>query len=39
MEWNKVMAGCVMFSLPMVLVLFLAQNAFVRGIVSSGLKE
>ncbi len=39
MEWNKVMAGCVMFSLPMVLVLFLAQNAFVRGIVASGLKE
>ncbi len=39
MEWNKVMAGCVMFSLPMVLVLFLAQNAFVRGIVSSGLKD
>ena len=39
MEWNKVMAGCVMFSLPMVLVLFLAQNAFVRGIVTSGIKD
>lgn len=39
MQWNLVMAGCVMFSLPMVLVLFLAQNAFVRGIVSSGLKD
>ena len=39
MDWNLVMAGCVMFSLPMVLVLFLAQNAFVRGIVSSGIKE
>ncbi|MBQ8885652.1 MAG: carbohydrate ABC transporter permease [Clostridia bacterium] len=39
MEWNKVMAGCVMFSLPMVVVLFSAQNAFVRGIVSSGIKE
>ena len=39
MEWNLVMAGCVMYSLPMVIVLFLAQNAFVRGIVTSGLKE
>ena len=39
MEWNLVMAGCVMYSLPMVVVLFLAQNAFVRGIVTSGVKE
>ncbi|MGN1062680.1 MAG: carbohydrate ABC transporter permease, partial [Candidatus Scatosoma sp.] len=39
MEWNKVMARCVMFSLPMIVVLFSAQNAFVRGIVSSGIKE
>lgn len=39
MPWNKVMAGCVMFSIPMIVVLFSAQNAFVRGIVSSGIKE
>lgn len=39
MEWNKVMAGCVLFTLPMLAVLFCAQNAFVRGIVASGIKE
>ncbi len=39
MEWNKVMAGCVMYSIPMIVVLFSAQNAFVRGIVTSGIKE
>ncbi len=39
MEWNKVMAGCTMFTLPMLVVLFSAQNAFVRGIVATGIKE
>lgn len=38
-QWHKIMAACVMFSLPMILVLFFAQNAFTRGIVTSGLKE
>lgn len=38
MPWNLVMAACVMFSIPMILVMFFAQNAFTRGIVTSGLK-
>lgn len=37
-DWNLVMAASVMFSVPMVIVLALAQNAFVRGIVRSGIK-
>lgn len=37
-DWTLVMAACVLFSIPMVLVLTLAQKAFVRGVVSSGLK-
>lgn len=39
MEWNKVMAGCVMYAVPMIIVLFSAQDAFVRGVVTSGIKE
>ena len=38
-EWHKIMAACVMFALPMVVVLFCAQNAFTRGIVTSGIKD
>ncbi|MFR6055835.1 MAG: carbohydrate ABC transporter permease [Eubacteriales bacterium] len=38
-EWHKIMAACVMFALPMVVVLFSAQNAFTRGIVTSGIKD
>lgn len=38
MPWNVVMAACILFSLPMVIVMFSAQNAFTRGIVTSGLK-
>ena len=37
-DWTQVMAGSLMFSIPMVLVLIFAQKAFVRGIVSSGIK-
>ncbi|MEG1705863.1 MAG: carbohydrate ABC transporter permease, partial [Clostridia bacterium] len=37
--WHLIMAGCVVFALPMVIVLFAAQDAFVRGIVTSGLKD
>lgn len=37
-DWTQVMAASVMFSIPMVLVLTLAQKAFVRGVVSSGIK-
>ena len=37
--WHLIMAGCVVFALPMIIVLFTAQDAFVRGIVTSGLKD
>ena len=37
-DWTQVMAGSLMFSIPMVLVLVFAQKAFVRGVVSSGIK-
>ncbi len=37
-NWAYVMAASVMFALPMVLVIFIAQKAFVRGIVTSGIK-
>lgn len=36
--WHRLMAGCVMFSLPMIVIFACAQKAFVRGIVTSGLK-
>ena len=36
--WHRVMAGCVIFSLPMIVVMFSCQKAFTRGIVMSGLK-
>lgn len=39
MEWNKVMAGCVMYTIPMMILLFSAQNVFMRGIVTSAVKE
>jgi len=38
MPWHEVMAACVIFSLPMVIIFFIAQNAFTKGIVMSGLK-
>ena len=37
-DWTQVMAASVMFSIPMVLVLTVAQKAFVRGVVSTGIK-
>ncbi len=37
--WHLIMAGCVIFALPMIVVLFCAQDAFVQGIVTSGLKD
>ena len=36
--WHRVMAGCVLFSLPMIVVILTCQKAFTRGIVASGLK-
>ena len=38
MPWHTAMAACVIFSLPMVLIFFLAQNVFTRGITMTGLK-
>ena len=37
-NWPLVMAASLMFSLTMILVLIFAQKAFVRGVVSSGIK-
>lgn len=37
-EWNMVMAGSVVTVLPILLVYFVAQRWFVKGIVSSGIK-
>lgn len=39
MDWPKVMASCVIVSLPVMAVIFAFQNAFVRGIVTSGIKD
>ena len=38
MPWQLVMAACTLFAVPMVVVMFSAQNAFTRGIVTTGLK-
>ena len=37
--WHLIMAGCVVFALPMIVILFVAQDAFVRGVVTTGIKE
>lgn len=37
--WHLIMAGCVIFALPMIIILFVAQDAFVRGVVTTGIKE
>lgn len=37
-DWTQVMAASVMFSIPMVLFVAFAQKAFVRGVVSTGIK-
>lgn len=39
MDWPKVMAGCVVVSVPVVAVILRFQNAFVRGVVTSGIKD
>jgi ABC-type glycerol-3-phosphate transport system permease component len=38
MQWHWTMAGSVMFALPIIIVLFAAQNFFTRGIVVSSFK-
>jgi multiple sugar transport system permease protein len=37
-DWKLTMAGCIMFALPMIVVLFVAQKAFTQGIIMSGMK-
>ena len=37
--WHLIMAGCVVFAMPMIIILFVAQDAFVRGVVTTGIKE
>lgn len=39
MPWHLIMAACVLFSIPMIIVMFSAQNAFTRGIVTTGVKS
>ena len=36
--WHQLLAGCVIYSLPMVIVYLCCQKAFVRGAVSSAIK-
>jgi multiple sugar transport system permease protein len=38
-EWDKLMAGSVMATLPVLFVFFLGQQYFIKGITLSGLKE
>jgi len=39
MPWHLVMAASVLFAIPMIIVLYSAQGAFTRGIVTTGVKE
>jgi multiple sugar transport system permease protein len=39
-QWNYLMAGAVIITLPVVIVYFLAQKYFIEGVaMSSGMKE
>lgn len=37
-KWNVLMAGAVLFTLPMIILFFFTQRAFIQGITMSGLK-
>jgi multiple sugar transport system permease protein len=37
-KWNILMAGAVLFTLPMIILFFFTQRAFIQGITMSGLK-
>ena len=39
MDWPKVMSGCTLITIPVLIMVFSFQNAFVRGIVTTGLKD
>ncbi|MCI0691427.1 carbohydrate ABC transporter permease [candidate division KSB1 bacterium] len=38
-QWDKLMAGSVMATMPILLIFFFAQKYFIKGITLSGLKE
>ena len=38
-DTHLLMAAAVLFTLPIVIAFFLAQRSFVRGVVTTGLKE
>ncbi len=38
MPWHLLMAACVIFTIPMVITMFISQNAFTEGIVTTGSK-
>jgi multiple sugar transport system permease protein len=38
-KWPELMAGAVLFTLPIVLLFFFAQRTFVQGIATSGSKN
>jgi len=37
-RWNEIMAGCVIFTLPCIVIYAVSQKAFVSGIVMTGIK-
>ena len=37
-EWNLTMAASLMFMLPVIILFFLAQRAFVEGVTLTGVK-
>lgn len=37
-RWNEIMAGCVIFTLPSIVIYAFSQKAFVSGIVMTGIK-
>ena len=37
-DWSGLMAGSVMFTVPMIVLFFFAQRAFIEGIAMGGLK-
>ncbi len=37
-RWNEIMAGCVIFTLPSIVIYAVSQKAFVNGIVMTGIK-
>jgi multiple sugar transport system permease protein len=38
MPWHLLMAACVIFTIPMVVTMFVSQRAFTEGIVTTGMK-